>query len=94
MSKPRAKAGATVSLSATTTSSNAAVYGACNTVRVVNIGTVASHVAFGSAEALAATTADFVVGPNEAVEIHKGGATRVAARTASGTATVYVTPVE
>jgi hypothetical protein len=86
--------GATVTLSGTTTSSNAAILGPAQNARVVNIGTVASHIAFGGAVGLAATTADLVVGPNESVVLFKGGATYVAARTASGTATIYVTPVE
>jgi ATP-dependent protease ClpP protease subunit len=94
MTKAYAQSGATVTLSATTTSSNTTLFGNSNTVEVVNIGTVATHVAFGSAEALAATTADRVIGPNATVVMHKGGATRVACRTASGTATLYVTPVE
>ena len=94
MTKAYAQSGATVSLSATTTSGNAALFGNSNTVLCLNIGSVATHIAFGSAEALAATTADLPLGPNESRVLHKGGATRVACRTASGTATLYVTPVE
>jgi hypothetical protein len=94
MGQPFRANGATVALSATTTSSNAAILADATSVRVVNLGTVATHLAFGSAGALAATTADLVLGPNESVTLFKGAASRVAARTATGTATVYVTPGE
>ncbi len=93
MLKAYAAAGDTVAISATTTSGFSAIFPHANLVRVVNVGTVASHIAFGPTGVVAATT-DLALGPNEVVVLQKGGAAFVAARTASGTATVYVTPVE
>lgn len=94
MTMPFRATGATVSIAATTTSGNVAILADTTSVRVVNLGTVVSHVAFGSGVGLAATTADLAVGPNESVELFKGRASYVAARTASGTATIYFTPGE
>jgi hypothetical protein len=94
MSKAYASAGDTVSIAATTASANVAIFGNSNVGYVVNIGTVPTHIAFGGTVAVAATTADMVLGPNESRPVQKGGATFMAARTASGTATIYFTPVE
>jgi hypothetical protein len=93
MGQPFRANGATATLSATTTSSSAAILADATSVRVVNLGTVATHLAFGGS-AVAATTADLVLGPNESATLFKGAAAYVAARTATGTATVYVTPGE
>jgi hypothetical protein len=85
---------ATVILSGTTTTSNAAITATCNALRIVNIGTVATFINLGTDNTVAATNNDFVVGPNESVVISKGANySYIAALTASGTATVYVTPV-
>ena len=93
MGQPFRAAGATVTLSATTSSSRVELLADATAVRVVNLGTVATHLAFGGS-AVAATTADLVLGPNESATLFKGAAAYVAARTATGTASVYVTPGE
>lgn len=84
---------ATVILSGTTTSSNAAITEECQCLRIVNIGTVATFIKLGIDNTVAATNNDFVLAPNEAVLISKGANyDYIAALTANGTATVYVTP--
>jgi hypothetical protein len=87
------RAGATIAISATTTTAASAITAEATNVRVTNMGSVATHVAFGNAT-LSATTADLVIGPNESTVLFKGNASYVAARTATGTATLYVTPGE
>lgn len=93
MTKAYAVAGDTANIAATTTSAPVAIFGNANVVRILNFGAVPSHVAFGNTAGITASTTDLVLGPNEVAVIMKGGATFAAARTASGTATVYFTPV-
>lgn len=83
---------ATITLSATTTTSRGAITVDCQCLRIVNIGTVATFIKLGDVT-VDATNNDFVLAPNEAVVIAKGSNySYIAAMTASGTATVYVTP--
>jgi len=84
---------ATVTISASTTTARGAITASCNALRIVNIGSVATFVKLGDVT-VEATNNDFVLAPNEAVVIAKGSNySYLAALTASGTATVYVTPV-
>lgn len=81
--------GAGVSISATTTSASATVSAAQRDVRIVNAGTAAVFVRFGTGTATA-TTSDMYM-PAGAIEVFdKGTNDKVAAITASGTATVYI----
>jgi len=83
---------ATVTISASTSSARGAITVDCQCLRIVNIGSVATFIKLGDVT-VTATNNDFVLAPNEAVLIAKGGIdTYLAALTASGTATVYVTP--
>lgn len=83
---------ATVIISASTSNARGAITVDCQCLRIVNIGTVATFIKLGDAT-VEATNNDFVLAPNEAVLISKGANySYVAALTASGTATVYVTP--
>lgn len=92
---PFRKTGATVTISASTTSAHAAIAEAGQHVRVHNLGSVAAFVCFGRGATLTATVADGVpVGPNESVVLFKGACTRVAAITNSGTSSVYLCPGE
>ncbi len=93
--KPFRPAGATVTLSASTTSADGAIVEAGQHALVVNVGSVAAFVAFGRAGSLTATVAGGVpIAPNGSAVIFKGACTRVAVITASGTAAVYVCPGE
>lgn len=89
--------GATVAVSATTVTSNAALSAGNTTngfdLRVHNAGSALAFVAFGASSAITATTASMPV-PAGAVEVFSCGSqiTHMAAITASGTATVYATP--
>lgn len=83
---------ATVTISASTTTARGEITVDCQCLRIVNIGTVATFVKLGGVT-VEATNNDFVLAPNEAVLISKGSNySHLAALTASGTATVYVTP--
>lgn len=93
--KPFRKTGATVTISASTTSAHAAISDQGEHVRVLNLGSTAAFVCFGRGATLTATVADGVpVGPNEAVTLFKGACTRVAVILSSGTASVYLCPGE
>jgi len=93
------RAGGTATISATTTSATATftVQGDRESlsVRIVNIGTVATHVRLSYGTAQAATTSDMALAPNATEVFSKAnpevGNFFVTARTATGTATVYVT---
>jgi len=87
--------GATVTLSGTTTSSNAAISaGLSNSIVAVrNSGAVTVFVKFGNDNTVAATTSDTAISAGETVYLAKGQEQDyVAVRTASSTATVYATP--
>lgn len=86
--------GATVSISATSTSGSASVTAANNSVRVDNLGPNKVFIRWGAGAQTAVTT-DMPV-PNGATEIFdKGRADTLAAICASGeTATLYVTSGE
>lgn len=85
--------GATVTLSATTTSSNIAIdSGGGDKVRVVNTGTVPVFIGFGMTAPTVTVANGCAVAAGEGVELFKGAAKFVGVITASGTATVYVTP--
>jgi hypothetical protein len=85
--------GATVTLSATTTSSNIAIdSGGGDKVRVVNTGLVPVFIDFGMTAPTATIANSVAVGAGESVELFKGSALFVGCITASSTATVYVTP--
>ena len=60
-------------------------------VRIYNAGTVAAFIVCGEATVVATTAAGIPVAPGS-VEVLGCGGTFVAALTASGTATLYVTP--
>ena len=93
--KPFRKTGATVTISASTTSAHAAISDQGEHVRVLNLGSVAAFICFGRGATLTATVADGVpVAPNEAVTLFKGACVRVAAITNSGTASVFLCPGE
>lgn len=84
--------GATVALSATTTSSSATVQSGWQTWAITNAGTATVFVRWGVTTATA-TTADFPLLPGAGLAISPGlAADKVAVITAVGTATVYVTP--
>ena len=86
------KAGATQTVSATTTSASVTVDADCPNVVITTVGSVAVHVRMGKG-AQTATTSDFVVHGNATINLFKGwDVDTIAIRTASGTATVYVTP--
>lgn len=85
----------TATLSATTASSNVALTGVGSSIRVYNAGSVAVFIAWGSSATVAATTGGYPIAPGEIEIISLPGETRyVAGITASGTATVYLTPGE
>lgn len=87
--------GSTVTLSGTTTSSNAAISaGLSNSIVAIrNTGTVAVFIKFGTDNTVTAATTDTAILPGETAYLSKGQAhTYVATRTASSTATVYATP--
>lgn len=93
--KPFRKTGATVTISASTTSAHAAISESGSHVRVLNLGSVAAFICFGRGASLTATVANGVpVGPNESVTLFKGPCTRVAAITNSNTASVFLCPGE
>jgi len=85
--------GQTVAISATTTTGRIALLATAPYLRILNIGTVVTFVKLGDVT-VTAVAADFAIAPNESVIIAKGNTyTHIAAMTASGTATVYATPV-
>lgn len=91
---PFKQVGATVSVSASTTSARTALSGHTGYWWVVNIGSVAAFVHFGDGS-VTATAADTPIPPNAGVLIQANPASsNAAAITATGTATVYVAPVQ
>lgn len=86
------RAGATVSIAATTSSGNVAIVGDPQVVQVSNAGTTVAFVSFGTAVGLVATAADIPVPGGATLYLHKAGATYMAAIMASGTATIYACP--
>lgn len=85
------RAGATVALSGTTTSSFAAIVADPQVVQVTNTGTTLAFIAFGPT-GVVATAADIPVNGGATVYLHKAGSAFVAALMSSGTATIYVCP--
>ena len=85
------RAGATVTLSGTTTSSFAAILAEAQVVQVTNTGTTAVFIAFGPT-GVVATAADIPVGAGQTLYLHKAGSAFIAALMASGTATIYACP--
>lgn len=83
-------AGSTQAIAATTTSANM-VLGAAATgvLQIANTGTVVAFIALGTS-AQTATTASYPILPGATVVISGGSATNIAAMTATGTATLYV----
>lgn len=102
MSRPFApdKAGSTVNLSVTTTSAavqfdNISGNGLKNpNVRLFNGGAATVFVNWGGAAVTASATTGFPLAAGASVVLHLGGASYVAAVTASGTSTLYATPGE
>jgi hypothetical protein len=83
----------TVSLAVTTSTGRVATVGDASTIRLYNAGTATAFVKFGSVTVTAAVT-DMPI-PTGAIEVFRTGTlTHVAAITASGTATLYVTSGE
>lgn len=83
-------AGSTQTINATTTSANT-VLGAAATgaLQIANTGTTVAFVALGTSAQTASATS-YPILPGATVVISGGGATNIAAMTASGTATLYV----
>lgn len=79
----------TTSVSATTSSARALV-GAGPSVRLYNAGSATVFVAFGT-DSVTATTSDMPVPAGTIEVLERGANTHLAALTASGTATLYVT---
>lgn len=92
--QPFSPCGATVSLSATTSSSNANITAGNSALRVVNSGTGVAFIRWGVGTQTAVVT-DLPILPSS-MEVFgiPIGANNVAAITATGTATVYATPGE
>lgn len=90
---PFSPAGPTVTLSATNANSRVQVQTALNSrsMRIYNSGTVAVFIACGDNTVVAATTTGMPVAPGT-VEVVTCPTQYVAGITASGTASVYVTP--
>lgn len=99
MRQPFLPSGDTVTVSATSVTSAAAVgAGSLSATRVVRVAAPASNgaiafVEFG-ASTVTATTAKMPVLPGTVEIFYVGGKTHIAAITASGAATLYVTPGE
>lgn len=84
---------ATVTLSATTTSSNSNVTGSGNLLKITNAGSDLVFIKIGTSTQTA-TSDDFPLISGESVYISKpSGTVNVAAIAASTTATVYVSPL-
>jgi hypothetical protein len=82
--------GATVTVSATTSTAATAITGTADQVRIYNAGSALVHVKFGLT-GVTATTADMPI-PSGAIEVFTiGYQTHVATITPSGTATIYFT---
>ena len=90
---PFSPGGATVSLSATGTTSRVQVQTALNnrSMRLYNAGTVAAFIVCGDVTVVATTAAGMPLAPGT-VEVVTCPALYVAGITATGTATLYVTP--
>jgi hypothetical protein len=84
---------ATATISATTVTARAAVDQHSNSARVVNAGTATAFLKFGDST-VEATTTDMPILSGATETFTKGAATHIAAITASGTATVYLTSGE
>ena len=89
----RGSPGETVNISVTTSSARAQVsaFATPGEYRIVNDGTVAVFFREGDSGVIATTTADMRI-PAGAIEVLTFGSTYVAAITASGTATLAITP--
>jgi len=61
-------------------------------IRIYNAGTVAAFIVCGEATVVATTAVGMPIAPSSVEVLGCQGATYVAAITASGTATIYVTP--
>ena len=85
------RAGATVSIAATTTSGFVAVSADAQVVQVTNSGTTLAFIAFGQT-GVVATAADIPILGGETLYLHKAGTAFVAALMSSGTATIYACP--
>lgn len=83
----------TVSLAVTTTTGRVATVGDASTIRIYNAGTATVFVKFGGSSVTAATT-DMPIPAGVVETFRTGTLTHVAAITASGTATLYVTSGE
>ena len=86
----------TVAVSASGTTSNGALNkptapAGALTVRIHNGGSVTAFIQFGNSAAVEATTSHMPIPPNGVEVFSVGDATHVAAVTASGTTTVYLT---
>lgn len=83
-------AGSTQTINATTTSANTALGAAATgALQIANTGAVVAFVAIGTTAQTASTTS-YPVLPGATVIISGGGVTNLAAMTATGTATLYV----
>jgi hypothetical protein len=89
----RPVANGTLTLSATTSSSRVQVSAVAvpQEYRIYNAGTVAVFIEDGNSAVTANTTADVPIAPG-AIEVLTLAGTHVAGITASGTATIYITP--
>jgi hypothetical protein len=85
------RAGATVSIAATTTSGFVGVSADAQVVQVTNSGTTVAFIAFGPT-GVVATAADIPIAGGQTLYFHKAGSAFIAALMASGTATIYVCP--
>lgn len=92
--QPFSPTGPTVTLSATTTTSNGNINAGSAALRVVNAGTAAAFIRWGTGAQTAVIT-DLPILPSS-MEIFciPPSATNVGVITGTGTATVYVTPGE
>lgn len=83
----------TATMVATTASASVSIDAHSNSVRVVNTGAAMAFLRFGATSATA-TTADMPIASGATETFTKGSADKVAAITASGTATLYFTSGE
>lgn len=92
MTTPLSHYGATVAVSASTSSARTALENISPFVWVVNDGTVVVFVSFGDSSITAAAT-DMPIPAGQGLLLRRKGGTHIAVLTASGTATVYATSV-
>lgn len=81
----------TGTISATTTSANLAISESATAVRIYNAANVMCFVRFGRGSGTAAVTTDMPIAPGSVEVFKKGRSDYVAAITASGSGTVYIT---